>query len=566
MALFALPFAAVGVIAGYFMVSQSLTWWSARSWVETPVTIEALDLESSTSDGSTTYEATATYRYVFLGQEYVSTKVGFGSGRDNIGDFHERVYSDLRHRRDSGEPVLAFVDPKNPERSVLVRELRWAMLLFQGVFFLLFGGVGFGLLAAVPVGMRKATEAHAFQDLHPNEPWKWDEKWRSPTIGSGGKSALIVPLVFASLWNAMSWGAVIAGREEFFDPAKREMLFILLFPFVGIFLAIWAVKAVLRYFRYGNSDLVLSTMPAQLGGRLVGSVLTSGQLARASAPGGAAATVKLSCTKIGHGKNSSNSVIWQDEQFVPSERLRHEQARTVIPFSMAIPREGRESSSPAGRRDITWALEVTADQPGVDFAASFEVPVFGVASESAASERVEEEFEPPRLSASDADWGARGVVITPFEGGHHYVFKRARQKMAALGMSVFGVIWTGTLTALWVMDAPMVVRIVFSLTELLVLWGLADMWLKRREIVANSSGLAWRSGFLRLGAAKTVPPSDVQKIHVEQGMQMGNTLYYRLRLEARGHKNRQVLGDKIKGPGRAKDLVARIERDLGIGS
>jgi len=128
------------------------------------------------------------------------------------------------------------------------------------------------------------------------------------------------------------------------------------------------------------------------------------------------------------------------------------------------------------------------------------------------------------------------------------------------------VVWTGALIGLWVYEAPMVVRVVFSLTEVLVLWGLADIWLRRREIVANPAGIAWRSGFVFLGSAKSVSPGDVKKIHVKQGVQMGNTLYYRLMLEARGLKNKPVLGDKIKGPGRAKDLVARIERDLGIGS
>ncbi len=63
--LFLLPFAGGGTFVAYLAGSMVTTWVRAQSWQEVPARILSLDLDSSTSDGSTTYRLEATYEYAF---------------------------------------------------------------------------------------------------------------------------------------------------------------------------------------------------------------------------------------------------------------------------------------------------------------------------------------------------------------------------------------------------------------------------------------------------------------------------------------------------------------------
>ena len=51
--------------------------------------------------------------------------------------------------------------PSRPEEAVLYRNLRWQMLLFQSVFVLAFGGVGFGMLVYLIFSRRKERNRRA---------------------------------------------------------------------------------------------------------------------------------------------------------------------------------------------------------------------------------------------------------------------------------------------------------------------------------------------------------------------------------------------------------------------
>ena len=106
--LFALPFAAVGVGALVWSGWTLLDWREAAGWAPVPAEIVAVDLESHTdSEGDTTYETTATYRYEYEGTSYTGTRVAIDTGADNIGSFQHRLYYDLRAAHDRHETVTA---------------------------------------------------------------------------------------------------------------------------------------------------------------------------------------------------------------------------------------------------------------------------------------------------------------------------------------------------------------------------------------------------------------------------------------------------------------------------
>ena len=144
---FALPFAGVGV----FMLSISsrtvMKGIQSKSWVETPAQIMDLRWEISYGEDSEMYETTAVYQYEYNGQAYESTRVGITSGADNIGGYYGKIYDDMLPYFESGKLYRCYVNPNKPGYSLLNREIRWSMIIFQSIFGIIFGGIGFGLIA-----------------------------------------------------------------------------------------------------------------------------------------------------------------------------------------------------------------------------------------------------------------------------------------------------------------------------------------------------------------------------------------------------------------------------------
>src|SRR4249919_672370 len=87
LALFALPFAAVGVFGLYLASSTLWTRTRMQSWVEAPARIQSLDLEEHQGDDSTTYKVRTTYRYSFGGRDFSGDRVAISGMADNIGSF-----------------------------------------------------------------------------------------------------------------------------------------------------------------------------------------------------------------------------------------------------------------------------------------------------------------------------------------------------------------------------------------------------------------------------------------------------------------------------------------------
>lgn len=555
LALFALPFAVVGVVAGVLLVRQVGAWLDARQWVGTPATILDVELEHHQSDDSTTYSVRASYVYEFEGRTYSGSRVWFSDKPDNVGDFFEKAYGQLYLHMNTGEPWTAFVDPESPSDAVLFRDLRWPLVMFKSVFMLLFGGVGFGLLGVIPLAKRRLAEDDRFKQLYPDEPWRWRREWRGRHIKASSRAAMVVPLVFALFWNLISWPIVILAYDDIFDPENRLALIALLFPLVGIGLAVWAVRSVIRWRRFGDSELLLSKMPVAVGGRLSGRVYCGARL-----EGGAAPTVRLSCyERRKRGKNSDRRLLWQDQAKVEGSQVSYDGMRTSFPVAIDLPADGQESEE----HRIQWQLEVAAEVPGVDYAATFEIPVFGV--ETAPLPPLDPARDEPELSSSQGPL-SKGIEILPDPtGGTRYVFARARQKGAALGLTLFLALWTGFLYLIWTKEAPTVFLVAFGVAELLIFLGLLDIWLTRRVAVAGPRGLTFRTGFLALGKERTVRPDEIDTLEPKSGMQAGNKLYYRILLKPKGSKNKYTIADKLDDLSVARQLVRRMKQDLGIG-
>lgn len=145
-AIFAVAFGAGGYWAGLQPLAETaLAAWTVRQWQPVPAQVLDVQLKQHPgSEGDTTYQVQARYRYTVAGQAYEGQRVGLDlrSGSDNVGDWQAQWHRTLRQAQERGEPVTAWVNPQAPAQALLDRSIRWRLQIFRLPFALVFTGVG----------------------------------------------------------------------------------------------------------------------------------------------------------------------------------------------------------------------------------------------------------------------------------------------------------------------------------------------------------------------------------------------------------------------------------------
>ncbi|MCG3148352.1 MAG: hypothetical protein PCFJNLEI_01795 [Verrucomicrobiae bacterium] len=392
----------------------------------------------------------------------------------------------------------------------------WLIIGF-GLFFAAFAG-GFYWLGIR--GTKDSALQAARREQFANEPWKIREDWATGRIRSTNKSGQILAWVFAIFWNAIAWSVVFIIPKEL-AKGNREVLIALLFPAVGIGLLIWAIRATIRQRKFGETELVLQTIPGAVGGVLAGTLRFQQPLVTM-----AGVNLRLSCINrvtTGTGKNRSthNHVRWQEEQTL--------QKNQDVPVFFRLPPDLPVTDSSQPNNEILWQLEARAETPGVDYFATLDVPVFAVAQPNppvadptTAFRESPALYQPPANSRVRFDQFARG--------GPTFHFPPARNLGAAAGLAIFALIWSGAIWLMIVKGAPVLFPIIFGLFEVLMLVGLAHMLLWGTRVIITPGEVRLESGIGSWRRVRVIPRSEIAEFKLAAGMQAGQRLYHDIKL------------------------------------
>ena len=568
LALFALPFAAVGVGATYMICSNMIIWASMQTWEEVPAIIQSAELEVHHGDDSTTYNVKASYRYEWDGHSYRGDRVAINTSNDNIGNFYERVHQELEQYEGTDQPFRCYVNPKNPEESVLYRNLRVELLGFMMIFALAFGGAGFGLLAAGVYGVKVSRENDALKQQYPEEPWRWKKEWNAGVIHSHGKAKMIGLLVFAFFWNVISFPIVIIGLPGEIMKENYIALLILFFPLVGITIAAAAVYFTLQWRRFGNTVFQMASVPGVLGGRLHGLIRIPMVIMPEKD-----VEVALDCIRkytSGSGKNRTTreSILWQFEKTLPKNALFQESRTTAIPIDIHIPADQPASDDSDSSDEIIWRLRTKAEVPGVDYSASFDVPVFQTPESDPAMTTsalnagvvktvVDEDgqeityYEPEDAAQVGEKLRRAGLRMAPCAGGGISIeFPMLRQPNIAVGALIFLLIWGGAIVFMTKAGAPIIFPIVFGIFFVLILLFVIDLWVGKSRVEITHTGIKVQGGPFGIGMVKQVSFGDIEDMDMKSTMQSGNQMYYTVFLKKKG-------GGKVNVASRLKQREAQ---------
>lgn len=554
--LFALPFAVVGIVVAFMAGLMLWDWAEARNWQEVPARILHVELETHQGDDSTTYEVVARYEYQFAGETYIGERVGFGSGADNIGSFHHDKQSELESFKSQSRPFRCYVDPDHPSRSILYREMRWGLFTLMGLFGLVFGGVGIGLMVAGVWGKRSLEEEEARTASHPGEPWRWRSEWSDGRIAATGKAQFLLPAIMAVFWNLVSAPLLFLVPEEVVEKGNYLALIGLIFPLVGFGLLVWAGRSLIRWKKFGDSIFEMSIFPGVIGGQLAGRILASVDLDPSNGFLLTLDNINRVTTGSGDNRSTREKILWQDERHLPEETAQYDPTRSEIPVDFQIPFDASPTEKRSDDDEVLWRLQVEAEVPGVDFSTQFEVPVFRTAESPLKADEDDIHIEAwggqtqPSLSLNE--YGIHSELLST--GGRRLTFDAARHKGAALGLTAFLVIWLGFNYLLIHLDAPIFFPIIWGFFSLLIMLGTLDLWFERRTIEVHPDHLVLRGGTAGLGKTHEIQRSTIQEIKPVRGMQAGNKLFYRIQITTRDNKMR-IAATKLDNLTLARHIV-----------
>ncbi len=236
-----------------------------------------------------------------------------------------------------------------------------------------------------------------------------------------------------------------------------------------------------------------------------------------------------------------------------------------VPVAFVIPSDAVSSDPRQSADRVLWRLDVSADVPGVDYAAAFEVPVFRTeASEqphSIAERSVEAAFA---VAADYRQPGESRIRVSTTRRGTEIDFPRARNPAMAGGLTAFLAIWMGAVAGTIVMGAPLIFPIVFGAFGVFLVVAVLDAWLSVTRVTAGDDGVVVASGWLTPGRERTLRPGEVAEVTTRIGAQAGRTTYYDIQLVTTAGK-RVPAGGAVRDKREAEWLAARLRTALGLG-
>jgi len=429
----------------------------------------------------------------------------------------------------------------------------WPQAGYGAVFMLVFGGVGFGGIAAVLAGRRRAQEEAAREARNPDAPWLWRNDWASSRITDGSRTQMWFAWAFAALWNLVSIPSAVIGVQSALREGNRAALLALLFPLVGAGLLVWGVRATLRYRRFGVSRFDLTTLPAPVGHALEGTVRTPAGLRPTDGFKVVLSCIRRVTTGSGRDRSTTEYVLWQDERQEPG-------TGTGVPVAFAIPPDAAPCDATQSSDRTLWRLSVSAAVPGIDYAATFEVPVFRTAASD--QPRTDEERAVAAESAVPADYrqphGSKIQVSTTRQGTEIF-YPRARNPAMAAGVTFFLAILGGATWGTIALHAPLIFPVVFGGFWLLLLYITLDQWLRVTRVIAGGGSVTVASGWFAPGGGRTLQAGEIADVVTKIGSQAGTTPFYDISLVTTA--GRQIgAGGAIRDKREAEWLAGLIRR------
>ena len=561
--LFALPFFGVGAWMLWAVSSSFYEVWEIRGWQPTPAQLTSAGYSTSTGDDSDTYEAYATYNFEYFGQTFTGDRVAINSGSDNIGDYQQDTGRRLSGAMSRNEIITIWVNPDNPNESIIDPTLRWGLLGFKSIFLFVFGGVGLGLLIVI---WRAPKEKDKTLPEFQSSRWLLNHDWQTETIRSSSKISMWGAWAFAALWNLISAITPFLAYREVVEKQNYLALAALLFPIVGIGLIVWAIKRTREWNRFGATPVVLDPFPGSIGGHVGGTIDI--KLPYASTNKFLLTLTCIHSYMSGSGDNRSRreSAMWQDETLAHTESTS---TGTRAVFQFAVPAGWQESDATQENESYyLWRLNISADIPGTDLDRDYEIPVYATARQSRMlSARKIERSETEEDAVYDAEI-RKTVKVSNTGNGKRISYPMGRNLTSNGAAILVGGTFAAVGWYLAIEEGQRMFGIVFGGVGALVAVAAFYMMFKSLDVTLNSGTMTSVRLLLGIPIKKQAMRSgDFHRFEVDNGAQTQgagkHVMYYRVKAVDRS-ANEILLGEGFKGQSGVEAAKRFLSKELGL--
>ena len=561
--LFALPFFGVGVWMTWSIGSDLTDFFQMKSWEPQQAQLQSAGYESFSGDDSNTYEAYARYTYQYGGQTYTNESVGIASGADNIGDYQTDTGNRLSSAMNHGESIVVYVNPLDPQDSIIDRSPRWGLLGFKSIFMLVFGGVGLGLMLFVIFGGK--SESAKAQNLGP-EPWLANDDWQTAVIKSNSKAAMYGTWGFALFWNLISAPLPFLIYGEVLDKNNYLALVGLLFPLVGMGLLTWAIRNTLEWRRFGPAPVNLDPFPGSIGGHVGGTI-------EVNTPYDQSVKYSLTLTSLhsyvsgsGDKRSRREEAKWQDSQVAHAE---HGSKGTRLTFRFDVPESLNESdANPTGDAYDLWRMNLKAELPGTDIDRDYEIPVYATKARS---------VRLPEFSIRQAegaqnqidDVAVRKLVRMSFgPSGRSIVYPAGRNLLSGFIGTIFGAVFGGAGLFMVIEEHSMIMGVAFSTGGGLVLLLSLYSALNSLEVYHDGPSIKTTRRLLgipikRCELQRSTFSCFVKRSSMRSQSGRKHVMHYSVSVEDKSG-NKIVVGEGLKGDNEADAAIRLIAREFGL--
>lgn len=413
-----------------------------------------------------------------------------------------------------------------------------------------------------------------------SSPWLEEKDWQNGQIYSNARTMWYFSLFFSLFWCAFSFPVAFFAITDIYHGWSIDhldpVLFVLVFPVVGIGLLFWTYKNYRQWSTFGRLALTLDPYPGSIGGE-AGGFLELPMAWRS----GYDFEVSVNCihhTISQSGKNSRHreDIVWKNfaaAEYAPSANgIR-------LKFKCPIEEGLYESEEKSGRSYYRWVVHIKGQDKMANLSLDreFDIPVFKLdvpknshlhVTASVPEVEVEQisdqqvqikqnvrslELNYPRSRNASVGRSLLIVALVFLAVTGFLVFETWSEVQEGRSFSFFSAGITGLMS------------LVFGCVSLLMLGFALYLLSNRLKVVIDSNGITVNSQSLFHHSEKTAQHSEIQSIEKKSNMSSGQgtsaVRYFTLTANLHNHQN-LTLGNGIKGQLVAESIMKLINQKL----
>jgi hypothetical protein len=408
-----------------------------------------------------------------------------------------------------------------------------------GAPFLLTFGVAFtafslGFVAMIWWALRQGQMVARRMDVHAMQPWLWREDWTVRRVGESTPQTAVALWIFAAMWNAITIPMALAVWRQF--PQNPFVAIAFLFAAIGLVLLGGAMVSTLRRRKFGRSFCTFDRLPIEPGQSFSGTIEHRGT----QVPD-AGYLLVLSCInritmRGGRSRSTATETLWQTEQRLSGALAAPSPDGMRLPFAFEIPPDAPSTDMSDPDDAVLWQLEVTAELPGIDYKAAFDLPVFTTADKFAAHFAVRRDEAEKRELSPDAH-----ATIAPLPGGGFELRVGPHRDSSAFTVFVlFAAIWFGAIALIWRFGAPLFIAGLFAVIGLVVLFIAVDFFAGKSVVNVDRDGLRATHSVFGIRKTKAVPADDIVSIAAKVGGHAGRHPYFDVEARLKDQSSRTL--------------------------